>query len=156
MISNRDVYLAIAEEAHAEMTRFFDASRKPKPDGSPGYIVTLDPSRGSFKQALICIAFAGMYFEALVYVTARTRLSKTKAAAIDSGPYEKRLEALGVTDLALLQAAQEFRAARRYLVHEKAILPTEIASEEFWMAQDVANNAIAFVRGATAALSGAP
>ena len=156
MIANKDVYLAIAEESHVEMTRLLNASRRPKPDGSSGHIITPDPNRGSFKHPLICIAFSGMYFEALVYVTARTRLSKTKAAAIDGASYEKRLEALGVIDPILMQAAKEFRAARRDLVHEKAILPTEIESEEFWMAQDVANDAIVFVRAATAALSGAP
>jgi hypothetical protein len=156
MISNIDAYLAIAEESHAEMTRLLNASRRSKPDGSPGHIITPDPNRGSFKHALVCIVFAGMYFEALIYVTARTRLSKTKAATIDGVPYENRLEALGVFDPELCQKAKEFRVARRGLVHEKAILPTEIASEEFWMAQDVANDAIALVRAVTATLSGAP
>jgi hypothetical protein len=156
MISNVDVYLAIADESHAEMTRLFNAGRRPKPDGSPGHIITYDPTQASFKQAMICIAFSAMYFEALVYLVARTRFSKTKAEEVDGQNYEKRLELLGVLDPTLLQAAKKFRDARRDLVHEKAILPAEIGKKPIWRAQAVADDSIAFVRAVSGALSGAP
>jgi hypothetical protein len=157
MISNVDVYLAIANDSHAEMTRQFNAGRRPKPDGSPGFIVTYDPSRSSFKQALICIAFCAMYFEALVYLVARTRLSKSKAEEIDRfNSYARRLESLGVHDQSLLQSAETLRSARRDLVHEKAILPTEIGSKPVWRAQSVADDGIAFVHAVSQALSAAP
>jgi hypothetical protein len=156
MISNIEIYLAIAIESHNEMKRLFESCREPKPDGTPGYIVHLDLNHGSFKHALICIAFLGMYFEALIYVTARTRFSKTKAATIDGLPYEKRLEALGVTDPTLVQGAKELREARRGLVHEKAIHPDEIATANICSAQDSAASSMAFVRAVTVALSPAP
>jgi hypothetical protein len=155
MISNVDTYLAIAEESHAEMTRLFNAGRSPKPDGSPGYVVTYDPSQGSFKQAMICIAFSAMYFEALVYLIARTRLSKTQAEKSDGLSYEGRLELLGVHDPMLLKAAEEFRIARRDLVHEKAILPTEIGKKPIWRAQHLADDSIAFIRTVSGALASA-
>jgi hypothetical protein len=156
MISNIEIYLAIAMESHGEMNRLFSACREPKRDGSPGYIVHPDINRGSFKQALICIAFLGMYFEALTYLTARDRFSKTKALTIDGFPYEKRLEALGVTDPSLLQSAKQFREMRRDLVHEKAIHIDEIGTAKIHSAQDSANEAMAFIRSVTAALPPAP
>jgi hypothetical protein len=156
MISNINAYLAIAEESHAEMTRLLNVERRPKPDGSPGHVITYDPTQASFKQALICIAFSAMYFEALTYLVARSRFSKTKAEKIDGLNYEQRLESLGVLEPDLQVAAKSFRDARRDLVHEKAILPTEIGKKPIWRAQNVANESIAFVRAVSGALSGAP
>src|SRR5205085_495862 len=76
VITNLSVYLAIAEEAAAESTRLLEAHRRPKPDGQPGYILSLDPERKSFKQSLIAIAFAGMYLEALLSLAGRSRWGK--------------------------------------------------------------------------------
>jgi hypothetical protein len=52
MITNVDVYFAIAEEALAESERLEKLARRPKPDGEPGVIVTYDPERKSFKNSL--------------------------------------------------------------------------------------------------------
>jgi hypothetical protein len=145
MISNMDTYLSIARESHSEMERLFNAARSPKPDGSPGYIITYDPNSGSFKQALITIAFSAMYFEALTYFTARKRFSKTKAADICGMWYENRLEPLGITDKPLTDRAKLFRLARNDLIHEKAIIPSELGSSTIRFAQQTANESIEFV-----------
>ena len=102
---------------------------------------------------MICIAFSAMYFEALIYLAARTRFSKSKALEIDSQSYEKRLQILGVLDPDLLQAAKKFRDSRFDLVHEKVILLTEIGKKPILRAQDVADESIAFVRSASIALT---
>jgi phage terminase large subunit-like protein len=76
MITNVDVYFAIAEEALAESERLEKLARRPKPDGEPGVIVTYDPERKSFKNSLVAIVFAGMYLDALFYILAQNNLEK--------------------------------------------------------------------------------
>jgi len=68
MLSNANVYLAIAEEALAVSKQLDEASRRAKPDGQPGFVITYDPERTSFKQSLIAIVFAGIYLESLLYI----------------------------------------------------------------------------------------
>lgn len=156
MISNVETYLAIAREAHAEMQKFDSESRRPKPDGSPGHIVTFDPNHRSFKHAIIAIAFSGMYFEAAVYLMARHKFSKTKAAKIDRMPYEQRLVEIGVSDQSLVDAATALREVRKDLVHEKAIMPEELKMATCHFAQKSADQAINFVNKLHGLLSGAP
>ena len=156
MISNVETYLAIAREAHAEMKRLDDESRRPKPDGSPGFIVTYDPEGRSLKHAMIAIAFAGMYFEAAVYVLARQKLSKAKAGEIDGMLYERRLPALGLIDQSLIDGAKALREARKDLVHEKAITPDELKTATFRFAQKSADQALAFISQLHGVLTGAP
>lgn len=155
MISNVETYLAIAQEAHAEMKMLGDESRRPKPDGSPGHIVTPDPERRSYKHAMVAIAFAGMYFEAAVYLLARQKLSKSRAEKIDGMPYEHRLPALGITDESLLDGAKVLREARKDLVHEKAITPEELKTATFRFAQKSADQAVAFINQLHGMLTGA-
>ena len=45
MISNFDVFLSIAREAHSEMKRLDEEGRVPKPVGSSGFVVTWDPEQ---------------------------------------------------------------------------------------------------------------
>lgn len=156
MISNVETYLAIAQEAHAEMKRLDDESRHPKPDGSPGFIVTYDPEGRSLKHAMIAIAFAGMYFEAAVYVLARQKLGKAKAGEVDCMLYEHRLPALGLIDQSLIDGAKVLREARKDLVHEKAITPDELKIATFRFAQKSADQALAFIRQLHGVLTGAP
>ncbi len=67
IFTNVSIYKAIAEEAHDEMTRLLESSRRPKPDGSKGWIITYDPKHNSFKKATISIVFTGMWFEAMTH-----------------------------------------------------------------------------------------
>ena len=145
MISNMDVFLKIAQEAHAEMQQMDARHRSPKPDGTPGFIIVFDPQRRSFKQALIAIAFSAMYFEALVYLSAHLRLGEAAARKIDRMFYEDRLAELGITDSSLLIRAKDFRAARKEIIHEKAVGLTEMESSPTRRAQDVAALALEFV-----------
>jgi hypothetical protein len=152
MISNQEIFLSIARSAHQEMRRFLDEGRTPKSDGSPGYVITLDSERRSFKQALIATAFAGIYFEALTYFIAR-RKSKSQAEKVDRARYRGKLIALGVRDEALLGAAESFQQDRNDLIHEKAIAVEDVAWSETRFAQSCADNAMEFVAAVERALA---
>jgi len=152
MISNLHTFLAIATEAHREMRRLVDESRTPKADGMPGYVILLDPQRRSFKQALITVAFAGIYYEALTYFIAR-ETSKSQAAKVDGADYRGKLEALGITDKALLQTANSFRLDRNDLIHEKAVPADEIDWVQARFAQSCADKAIEFISAVQLALA---
>ena len=97
-LTNIDVFLSIAEESHAAMKTAFESGRRPKPDGS-GYIFTLDTHRTSFKHACITVAFAAMYFEALIYLLALRELGKDEAIKVDRMLYEHRLERIQIARL---------------------------------------------------------
>ena len=56
LLTNAHIYRAIAEEALAEAVRLDTAAKLPKPDGSPGFVIQLDPERKSFKKSLVAIA----------------------------------------------------------------------------------------------------
>jgi len=92
--------------------------RQPRPGG--GEIIKFDPDQRSFKHSLIAIVFAGVYLEALLYLHGCRLLGKVAYKKIDWNTYEEKLRAYGITDQSLLDAAKEFRIARRELVHEKA------------------------------------
>ena len=51
ILSNVNVYAAIAEEAFAEMEKRLEEGRKPRSDGE-GWVLSFDPSQKSFKNAL--------------------------------------------------------------------------------------------------------
>ena len=153
VISNVSTYLDIAEEASAEMIRLLNSQRRSKPDGSPGYITLYDAGQSSFKQALICVTFSAIYFEALVYLVANERHGESGARMIDKKPYEERLKSLGVIDPMLLGAAKRLREIRKELVHEKAFPICDIGQKRMFAAQGAANESIEFVREVTRAIS---
>lgn len=68
VITNVFIYKAIAIGAHLEMHELINAGRRPKVDGSPGWIITYDPEHRSFKQAMISIVFTGMWLEAFLHL----------------------------------------------------------------------------------------
>lgn len=146
MLSNADIYLAIAVEALEASKRLDEASRRPKPDGQPGFVITYDPARGSFKQSLIAIVFAGIYLDALLYIVGVTKLGKSHYRKIEHAKYETKLEALGVTDEKIVKTCEEFRKARNDLVHEKAIDPEEADGATILTAQHEAEIAVTFVQ----------
>ena len=143
-LSNVDVFLAIAEESYASMGSALEAGRTPKPDGS-GYIIAFDDTRASFKHACIAIAFAAMYFEALIYLIALERFGKDEASRLDRKLYEQRLEAIGVSDPVLLAMAEEFRGIRKELIHEKAVKLGQPIEPAPRYAQQMADQAMRFV-----------
>jgi hypothetical protein len=152
MLSNANIYLTIAVEALKASKRLDEASRRPKPDGQPGFVVTLDPERKSFKQSLVAIVFAGIYLEALLYIVGVAKFGKGGYEKIDLQHYENRLVALGISDQETLKACKQFREARKDLVHEKAIDPQAVGEATFRAAQREAENAVAFVQSITGLL----
>jgi hypothetical protein len=145
-LSNVDVFYSLVEDSYSAMGLAMERGRTPKPDGS-GFIVSIDSYETAFKNACVVVAFSGMFLEALVYLVALRRFSKSKAQEIDRiKPYRERLEAMGITDSRLLDQAELFQKARRELVHEKALeLGKPIANPPIY-AQDAAEQAIEFIR----------
>lgn len=149
IITNLNVYLAIAEDASAEAMRLLEAGRVPRPDGQPGYIITsFDPERKSFKQSLIAIAFAGMYLEALFGLVGNARLGKDLYKKIDGHryTYEEKLSLLGVLDPTILASCKRFREARNDLIHEKAIDLEALRGVQIRTAQKEAAFGVEFVK----------
>lgn len=153
VISNIDVYWAIAEEAHAAMQASLSEYQTPKPNGELGFIIRNDPDRRSFKQAMIAIAFSGMVLDSLLYLLLLERLGKAKAAKVDRLPHEERVIALGITDAGLLGRVVAFREARKELVHEKAVDISELGGQTMRTAQREAEHAVALIKELRTALA---
>lgn len=145
IITNIDVYWSIAEEAHAAMQADLTELMTPKPNDEPGYIIRWDPGRRSFKNAMVAIVFAGMYLDALLYITLQRRLGRPDALKVDRSSHEERLERLGVTDPAILDRVREFREARKDLVHEKAVQLADLGGQAMHTAQDAADSAMSLM-----------
>lgn len=120
MFTNASVYKTIADEAYQKMVQSVEAGRRPKPDGSPGWIITYDPNQTSFKQAMISLVFTGMWLEAVMHLLVVKSHGKEKFTEYDFKSYEEKLSLLGCADQALLDSVLRFRKARKSLVHEKA------------------------------------
>jgi len=155
LLTNSHIYRAIAEEAYAEAKRLEEEARVPKPDGSPGYVISLDPSRSSYKQSLIAIAFSGVYLESLLFLKGTQRMGKRWNQIFDKKTYEEKLMELGATEELLIQAAKRLRISRKELVHEKASPVGELALGSTYWAQTEAAAAIECIRKASLALQNA-
>lgn len=60
ILSNVKIYAAIAEEAFEDMEKRLAEGRKPRSDGK-GWVLSFDPSRKSFKSALVYITFSAFW-----------------------------------------------------------------------------------------------
>ncbi len=134
IITNVAVYREVMEEAYASMREAMRKHCRPKSNGEPGLIKTYDPSRKSFKQAMICIVFAGMWVEAELHIQLGWRRGKDVAKEADRKTWEEKLRKFGVCDEDLLEKVCEFRKSRKDLVHEKALF----TQDYFSAAQDSA------------------
>ena len=155
LLTNAHVYRGIAEEALVEATRLDAEAKRPKPDGSPGFVIQLDPERKSFKKSLIAIAFSGIYREALLFVCGTFRMGATWEQQFDRKPYEEKLKALGITDEGLLASAKRLREVRNDLVHEKARPVENVALSNSYWAQSEAAASVAFIQTIAAELTNA-
>lgn len=148
LITNLDIYLAIAKDSMSKSDDFYNANRRPKPDGEPGSIITFDPERRSFEHSLIAIVFAGIYLDALIHIEGVKRLGKRKYRKIDRWEYEKKLavifdaDASRIEDSDIIEACEQFRKARNEVVHEKPIKLADIQQTEIRTAQEEARRAI--------------
>lgn len=150
LMTNANVYLAIAEEAQAESERLAKLARRPKPDGEPGVIVTYDPDQKSFKTSLITIVFATMYLEALFYILGTKKFSSVKYnKEHDRKCLEDKLPLFDLKDDDLRIATKRLRERRKDLIHEKADLTVNV----FYAAQDEAKHAIVLVKTITERLA---
>ncbi|HUZ91202.1 MAG TPA: hypothetical protein VMU78_04795 [Methylocella sp.] len=154
MITNVDVYFAIAEEALAESERLEKLARRPKPDGDPGVIVTYDPERKSFKNSLVAIVFAGMYLDALFYILGAKQFRKAQYnKKHNNKSLEEKLPLFGLSDKDLLAEAKRFRKRRRELVHEKAVQISDLTVDTIYIAQEEAKKALSLVKKVTEKLA---
>jgi hypothetical protein len=122
MLPNASIFKAIADEAYQTMVQSLEAVYRPRPDGSPGAIVTYDPKHTSFKQAMISIVFTGMWLEAVMHLLIVKNHGAEKFKKYDRKSYEEKLSLLGCTDQKLLDSVSRFREVRKMMVHEKAHL----------------------------------
>ena len=156
MITNLDIYLAIAEEALAESERLEGLARAPKPDDAPGFIVKYDPERKSFKNSLVAIAFAGMYLEALFYILGVGKFGVAEYnKKHDRKSYIVKMKLLGLSEQTIVAEGERFAGVRNALVHEKAIELGDITVDKIQVGQEEARRAITFVKHVAERLRGA-
>ena len=146
IISNILTYLEIATESLAESERLSALYWKSNQNGTAGHISSIDPNQQSFKHALIAIAFAAAYLEALLHIEGYRRLGAEVYEKIDRQTYRMKMEALGIDDSVLLEASDHFRAARKDLFHEKPIKESRDPNSVMRIAQSEARSAIEFVK----------
>ena len=137
VVTNVSIYRAIALDAHRKMQEHTNAGRRPKDDGSTGWINAFDPERSSFKQAMIAIVFTGMWIEAFLHLLIVRDHGTEKYKEYDFKSYQDKLRLLGCSDQKVLGAAERFRKCRKELVHEKS----HFDDGEIKTAQDEADNA---------------
>ena len=103
------------------MTSLIEAGRKPKGDGTDGYIIEYDPNSNSFKQSMIVVVFTGMWLEAILHQEIFSKHGADVFKKYDFKPYRDKLILLGITDTQLLENVDSFKSTRKKLVHEKAL-----------------------------------
>lgn len=150
IFTNVSIYREIAIEAFKAMQELVESGRRPKEDGSSGWILQFDPNQKSFKQAMVVIVFAGMWLEALLHLLIVRNHGEAKFREFDFKPYEEKLRLIGIDDNSILEAVARFRIARKELVHEKALFD----ARETKTAQDEAHNAYQLLLTIDTALHG--
>jgi len=121
VLTNVKIYKAIADEAYQKLVLSMEAGRRPKPDGSSGWIITYVPNQIAFKQAMISIVFTGMWLDALLHLHIVKMFSKSKFKKNKDKTYEEKLVLIGCSDKEMLDCVKRFRKeARNPLVHENA------------------------------------
>ena len=133
ILTNVNVYAAIAEEAFVDMEKRLAEGRKQRSDGE-GWIISFDPSQKSFKSALVYIIFSALWLEAILHLRIANQHGKSRAKDVDRKSYEEKLAILGVNDGELSCSLATFRELRREIIHEKAFF----AQDKFRAAQDEA------------------
>ena len=121
------------------MHEHINTGRRPREDGSPGWVVTLDPEQNSFKQAMIAIVFTKIWLDALLYLLIVRDHGIDVFIEYESRrhPYEDKLRLLNCSDQRILDSARRLKKSRDELVHEKA----HSDYREIRTAQDEADNA---------------
>lgn len=139
--TNYRAFYRIAKESYAAMNEFTNINRKPKPNGEPGYIITLDPEQKSFKHALITIVFCGMFLESILHLLIVKQKGLDTFNEYDREKYEDKLRLLGCDNQSILDLCKRLRKVRNEIVHEKAY----INADSMRIAQEEANTAVELI-----------
>jgi hypothetical protein len=143
ILSNIQVFYEIARDSFADAERLLAAHRTPRGDG--GYVLTPDPKRGSFKNSLVSISFAGAYIDLHIRMAYIVRHNDAPPKKWDRMTYEAKLADLGVTDQVLLKNCEEFREIRNSVLHEKPLIIGRASDSLPGTAQDGAVRGMAVV-----------
>lgn len=92
--TNVRVFYKIAQESYAAMNKFLNMYRRPKPNGEPGYINTLDPDQKSFKHAFITIIFCSVFLESILHLLIVKQKGLKVFDEYDFNPYKDKLQLL--------------------------------------------------------------
>lgn len=144
--TNIRVFYHIAQEAYMSMDKDLNSSRSPKPNNEPGWIITYDPDRKSFKNAFITIVFCGVFLESLLHLLIVERKGLDIFNKYDKKSYKDKLQLLGCNDQSILEGAEQYRKTHREVVHEKAHLDKNsfpIAQKEAAFAMELVKKIVA-------------
>jgi hypothetical protein len=119
--SNVLVYEQIVVENYTEMAEHIANNKTPKEDES-GYIIKYDFTQASFKKSMIVLTFTGMWLEAIFHHFMVTKHSKNQFHKHEKESYRQKLELMGISDLSILDSADNFQNTRNQLIHEKAYM----------------------------------
>lgn len=148
--TNVCVFYTMAQESYEAMNKHLNSHRRPKPDGEPGYIMTLDPEQKSFKNAFITIVFCGVFLESLLHLRIVKQCGVEVFRKYDRKSYEEKLNLLGCSDESITDLCRKYRDARRRVVHEKAYLDNDyflhVAQNEAEVAIELINKVAAYFK----------
>jgi len=123
--TNGRVFYAVAREAFETMKELDAKHIRPRADGLPGNVITLDAEQRSFKNAFVCMVFCGVYLDALLHMLIGQKFGVEKCKALDRATYEVKLRELGCSDEAIINDTKKYRLTRKEVVHEKAMIDTD-------------------------------
>jgi len=148
--TNVQVFYKIAQESYEAMNEHFRSHTRPKPNGEPGHIFTLDPQQKSFKNAFITIIFCGVFLESLLHLLIVKQSGLEVFKKYDRKPYEEKLKLLGCSDKSITDLCEKYRDVRREVVHEKAYLDSDnfprFAQKEAEIAIELINKVVAYFK----------
>jgi hypothetical protein len=106
------------------MVDHYDKSRRPKEDGSEGFIITYDSSQLSFKKSMVALVFTAMWLEAILHLTLVSKFGLESVKGINKKYklYEDKLRHIDVLDLDVISNVVKFRLTRNELIHENSHL----------------------------------
>jgi hypothetical protein len=139
--TNIRIFYSIAKESYEEMVMEVNSNRRSKPNGENGWIISYDPERKCFKNALITIIFCSIFLESLLHQLIVNRKGLKICKDNDNKTYEEKLKILDCEDQEIIDLSGRLRSVRKEIVHEKAYFN----QKKFCVAQDEATMAIEFI-----------
>lgn len=146
IITNISVFYSIAHEAYEAMEQNLTENITPNPNGK-GSIIKYDPTRYSFKQALIASSFADSYIDVYIRILYFKKFNSPPLMKWDRQTNkEKLVTTFSVTDDTFLNDLELFRKHRNSIAHEKPLFPNHSNLDFFELtAQDCARLGIKII-----------